>query len=369
MKKCSEWIKGWFMPQMSMDTTYEIHTLNIKNIYYVSLVVGIVQTISLVIFLLMNMSKLPQSDVIGAVIRVGLSVLLCIIGFIIAGRLLKNPQTIQNHLPAAKVFIGGFIILLIIWSMFVSVSNYVNHQQLLTFYTVELITVLFVRLHPLFTAATILGSYLLNYLILNFGFGQGGINPYNYIMLAAISVAGAVTNYQLTINYIAEKNKANLLNNSLELIANHDSITRLQNRYALNQRVSEYVGTDICIAMGDINNFKGVNDTYGHQVGDDVLKLFSDILLDVFPKESVYRFGGDEFLVVEKGDDPDVLKDKLRKVNEEFSKVNVSGVKSGLGCSFGCVTGCPKDPGEFFDYLTQADKLLYLEKEKIRANR
>lgn len=369
MKKCSEWIKGWFMPQMSMDTEHEIHTLNIKNIYYVSLVVGIVQTVSMVIFLLMNMSKLSQSDVSGALIRVGLSVLLCVIGFIIAGRLLKYPQTIQRHLTATKIFIGGFIILLIIWSMFVSVSSYVNNQQLLTFYTVELITVLFVRLHPLFTAATILGSYLLNYLILNFGFGQGGINPYNYIMLAAISVAGAVTNYHLTINYIAEKNKANMLNESLELIANHDSITRLQNRYALNQRVSEYIGADVCIAMGDINNFKGVNDTYGHQVGDDVLKLFSDILLDVFPKDSVYRFGGDEFLIVEKGGDPDALKDKLRKVNEKFSKMDVEGIESGLGCSFGCVAGCPEDPTEFFDYLTQADNLLYLEKEKIRAAR
>lgn len=369
MKKCSEWIKGWFLPYVSMDTEREIHTLNIKNIYYVSLVVGIVQTVSLVIFLLMNMSKLPQSDVIGAVIRVGLSILLCVVGFLIAGRLLKKPQTIQNHLTATKIFIGGFIILLIIWSMFVSVSNYVNHQQLLTFYTVELITVLFVRLHPIFTAATILGSYLLNYLILSFGFGQGGINPYNYMMLAAISVAGAVTNYQLTINYIAEKNKANLLNESLELIANHDSITRLQNRYALNQRVSEYVGTDICIAMGDINNFKGVNDNYGHQVGDDVLKLFSDILMQVFPRESVYRFGGDEFLVVEKGVDPDTMKEKLSRVNELFSKVDVSGVERGFGCSFGCVEGCPKDPTAFFEYLTQADQLLYLEKEKIRANR
>ena len=40
-----------------------------------------------------------------------------------------------------------------------------------------------------------------------------------------------------------------------------------------------------------------------------------------------------------------------------------------LGCCFGCVTACPKDPTEFFEYLTQADQLLYQEKQKINAKR
>ena len=253
--------------------------------------------------------------------------------------------------------------------MFVSVANYVQHQQLLTFYTVELVAVLFVKLHPVFTTVTIFGSYILNYLILTFGFEGNAINPYNYMMLAVVSAAGAMLNYRLTINYISEKNKANMLNESLEIIANHDSITRLQNRYALNQNVFEYIGKDICIAMGDINSFKAVNDTYGHRFGDDVLKKFSDILLEVFPMKSVYRFGGDEFLIIEQGADIDALKEKLRQVNERFSSVRVSQIEAGLGCSFGCLSACPKDSTEFFDYLTQADKLLYREKEKIGAKR
>lgn len=369
MKRCSEWLKDWFLPKTGIDTKYEIHTLNIKNIYYVSMVVGIVQTLSLAVFMIINIGNLGDGDAIGGIIRVGLCIILCVVGFIISGRLLNHPSTIKNHMKATKAFIGGFIILLIIWSMFVSVANYVNHQQLLTFYTVELVTVLFVKLHPLFATATILGSYIINYLILNLGFGQGNMNLYNYMMLAAISAAGAVANYRLTVNYISEKNKANLLNASLELIANHDSITRLQNRYALNQRVPEYLGRDLCIAMGDINNFKGVNDTYGHLIGDDVLKMFSDILLDTFSEDNVYRFGGDEFLIVEINGDNDALREKLSRVNDSFSKMSIAGVESRLGCSFGYVTCCPKEPSEFFEYLTQADKLLYLEKEKIRAKR
>ena len=206
-----------------------------------------------------------------------------------------------------------------------------QHQQLLTFYTVELVAVLFVKLHPVFTTTVIFGSYILNYLILNFGFEEGVINPYNYLMFAALSVVGAIMNYRLTVGYISEKNKANLLNDSLEIIANHDSITRLQNRYALNQHVPDYIGNDICIAIGDINSFKAVNDTYGHRVGDDVLKGFSDILVAVFPADSVFRFGGDEFLIIEKNNDLDGLNEKLKEVNKRFSALEDLGYRLKTG--------------------------------------
>ena len=155
----------------------------------------------------------------------------------------------------------------------------------------------------------------------------------------------------------------------MEIIANHDSITRLQNRYALNQHVPDYVGVDICIAMGDINSFKAVNDTYGHRVGDDALKLFADILLEVFSRESVYRYGGDEFLIIESGIKLTDFHDKLKTVNNLFSSVKIEGVEMGLGCSFGCVEACPKDSMDFFDHLTQADKKLYDEKIKLYHGR
>ena len=369
MKKRTEWIKDWFFPAMSRETKNEIDSLNVTTIHYVSLVVGVVQLISLIIFFIINHNRITDTEVIGAAIRVGLSVFLCLLGYFIAGSLMKRPDAIQQHPMGVKVFIGGFVILLIIWSMYVSVWNYINHQQLLTFYTVELILVLFVKLHPAFTTTVIFGSYILNYLILNFGFEEGVINPYNYLMFAALSVVGAIMNYRMTVGYISEKNKANLLNDSLEIIANHDSITRLQNRYALNQHVPDYIGKDICIAIGDINSFKAVNDTYGHRVGDDVLKGFADILVAVFPADSVFRFGGDEFLIIEKNNDLDGLNAKLRQVNERFSTLKISDVDSKLGCCFGCVTACPKDPAEFFEYLTQADQLLYQEKQKINAKR
>lgn len=369
MKRFIEWIKSFMSPKSDGETKREIISLNINNIYYVSLVVGIVQTVSLIFFIIFNTNSSGDGSFVNAVIRVGLSIVLCAVGFFVAGKLKKSSDAITKHTTAVKVFIGSFVVSLITWSMFVSVSNYVNNQQLLTFYTVELLAVMFVKLNPAFSTTIILGSYTINYLILTLGFGGGRINLYNYLMLGLLSVAGALLNYRLTVNYISEKNKANMLNESLEIIANHDSITRLQNRYALNQHVPDYIGQDICIAMGDINSFKAVNDTFGHRAGDDVLKTFADILLEFFSKECVYRYGGDEFLIIQSDIELEAFLDKLSLVNKRFSATKVEGVTTGLGCSFGCVRTRPVDTADLFDQLTKADKKLYEEKQKINQNR
>ena len=365
MNKIIEKINSYIFPKTDKAAKLEIDTLNIKSIYYVTLVVGIVQLISIIIFIIANQG-LNDSAGAGAVIRVGSSVLLCLVGFICSGLLKNKIGAVKNHPLACKMFIGTFMILLIAWSIFASVNSYVNYQQILTFYTVELLAVLFVRLHPLFTTSLIVSSYAANYIILNFGFIKGLINPYNYIMLMVLSVVGAILNYHLTANYISEKNKANMLNESLEIIANHDSTTRLQNRYALNQRVPDFLDKDICVTMGDINKFKEVNDTYGHRAGDDVLKAFADILLQFFPHESVFRYGGDEFLIIENGNDIESMREKLRRVNEKFADVKIAGMKKELSFCFGCISEHPQNPAELFAVLSKADNILYDEKEKTK---
>lgn len=355
----------YLFPKPDMETKREINAQNIKNLYYLSATVGIVQLVSLVVFLCTHIDSF-DGETNGAIVRVGSSVVLCLFGFIISRMLKNNPNAAEKHPFASRAFIYIFVVSIIIWSMFVSVNNYINHQQLLTFYTVELLAVLFVRLNPVFTGIMILSSYLINYLILNFCITPGLINPYNYAMLAVLSAIGAIVNYRLMINYISEKNKANVLNESLEIIANYDSITRLQNRYALNQCVPDYLNRDICIAIGDINSFKAVNDTYGHQTGDDVLKLFADILQDFFPRKCLFRYGGDEFLIIVWGGDRDALLEKLDRINKAFGEVKISGVEKGFSCSFGCVSAHPKTTLELFTALTEADKMMYEKKRNPR---
>ncbi len=369
MKKIINWLGSWFFPKNDADVEREIDSLNISNIHYVSIAVGIVQLVSIIVFFFTNRADIGSSEALGGIVRVGLSVVMCTLAFFVSGVIMKYKDSFNDHRFAIKLFIGSYIVMLVLWGMYASIHTYMRNEQILTFYTVELIVVLLVKLHPMFTSTVILISYFFYYLVLNYGLIPGMINPYNYAMLAVLSAVGAVMNYRITARYIAEKNKANQLNDSLEIIANHDSITRLQNRYALNQRVPEYVGREICVAMGDLNHFKTVNDTYGHQAGDDLLKAFSDILLRHLPKETAYRYGGDEFLIVMQGDDLEGFRATLERVSDEFAEKHDQGRGIGLGCSFGCVQARPESPTDFFDMLLQADRELYQEKSKLKSNR
>jgi two-component system, cell cycle response regulator len=96
-----------------------------------------------------------------------------------------------------------------------------------------------------------------------------------------------------------------VLNRELAAIARRDALTGLRNRRALGEDlemcesyVSRY-GHSFCMAMLDIDHFKGYNDTFGHQTGDEILQLFAVQLTALLRDGDVlYRYGGEEFVVV-----------------------------------------------------------------------
>ncbi len=81
-----------------------------------------------------------------------------------------------------------------------------------------------------------------------------------------------------------------------------DPLTRMRNRFALNLDKKKLYGHPCFLMVLDIDDFKHWNDTYGHDKGDQLLVEFSALLKDVFGKDSVYRYGGDEFIVLLDGD-------------------------------------------------------------------
>ena len=76
-----------------------------------------------------------------------------------------------------------------------------------------------------------------------------------------------------------------------------DTLTNIPGRRALEETFL-HLGSRYALAMVDIDHFKKFNDTYGHDIGDDVLKLIAKTLLGVKHKGKVYRYGGEEFTIV-----------------------------------------------------------------------
>lgn len=84
---------------------------------------------------------------------------------------------------------------------------------------------------------------------------------------------------------------------SSHAMAYRDDLTGLLGRRALNERLRG-IGPRYCLAMLDIDHFKKFNDTYGHDVGDDVLKLVATRIAGVRGGGTAFRYGGEEFCVI-----------------------------------------------------------------------
>lgn len=86
-------------------------------------------------------------------------------------------------------------------------------------------------------------------------------------------------------------------------LAFHDTLTGVLSRRAMEQEILR-LGNKYTVAMVDIDHFKRVNDTYGHQIGDDVLKMIASLINKNIQSGKVFRYGGEEFAIIFPGDLP-----------------------------------------------------------------
>lgn len=126
---------------------------------------------------------------------------------------------------------------------------------------------------------------------------------------------------------------------SLSFHAENDQLTGLRNRYGFTKEVERLHGTQYCVAMGDIDDFKLVNDRYGHAVGDLLLSEVGRVLRSSVGKEdAVCRWGGEEFLMVLRCD-LDTARATVERVRRKLDAVTVAAGTSTAGATmtFGLV--------------------------------
>ena len=108
-----------------------------------------------------------------------------------------------------------------------------------------------------------------------------------------------------------------------EFDSNFDQMTGLYNRAAF-ERAKNHIGEDeeFCVILIDINDFKSVNDTYGHEYGDDVIKTVATKIRKSFDKNyTCYRYGGDEFTIIGKETDVRKIDYQLKKMESNLSEI------------------------------------------------
>lgn len=150
-------------------------------------------------------------------------------------------------------------------------------------------------------------------------------------------------------------------------IANYDVLTSIQNRYSLYNNMEQLRanGEDFAIYYIDLDNFKTINDTLGHDVGDEVLCRAADTIQKIGDENfSVGRLGGDEFLAIMKGkhsikEVKEVGEEIVSKLNEVVSYNNYPyKIKASLGAS-----RFNEDTNDIETLLKYADVAMYKSKK------
>ena len=154
----------------------------------------------------------------------------------------------------------------------------------------------------------------------------------------------------------------------LEAATTKDSLTGVKNRFALRRDYEKYIDIDIHIMMLDIDDFKGVNDKYGHSVGDYLLKQTGNALIDNFGIEYSYRYGGDEFMVIVPDIDETGFKEKITALEKQLSDIQLSDRKMYVQFSAGYVFGKIVLNDDLRLMLRQSDEILYKVKAAGKNN-
>lgn len=159
------------------------------------------------------------------------------------------------------------------------------------------------------------------------------------------------------------------LRKNLSISARKDVLTGLWNRKQLEDEVERFLdenGQKAVFMIMDIDNFKQVNDTLGHIMGDAVLERIGTILKNsVGPRDIAARIGGDEFAVFLKGDYSDgEIRDYCEMLFSQIEEdlAEICGDKDTITLSVG-VAQVPMDAYDYFGLYSKADKALYYVKQ------
>jgi diguanylate cyclase (GGDEF)-like protein len=141
----------------------------------------------------------------------------------------------------------------------------------------------------------------------------------------------------------------------LETINTHDMLTGILNRYAMQKKTSALQKTNIStgIIFVDLNGLKDTNDKLGHKEGDRLIKKSAAFLTKCFGDSSVYRTGGDEFIVLLPGISEHEFKDSVKRYTARLKRTS-------LNLSFG--TEWCEDAKSIMQAIASADKKMYAAK-------
>ena len=260
-----------------------------------------------------------------------------------------------------QLFIYLSISLLFLFGCFITKNNPENPAT--TFIVLLIITPMFMIDKPYFMSLELCVASTV-YLIWMYY-----VKPYDIWKMDLINIL-IYTVLGIFIHIIANsiRIKEFVLTRKINIQKDTDELTGLKNKGALTREINEYIGNSAnnkgIMLLLDIDRFKSINDTYGHDVGDVVINSLGSYLAKTFTNgEIVGRFGGDEFLIFIKGNDSIDYASSIASiiVADTASKITIPNKEQKISVSIGLAIyhGVEKNYSELFK---KADIALYKTK-------
>lgn len=197
--------------------------------------------------------------------------------------------------------------------------------------------------------------------ILNLCLIYTDIYAFRILTLLSITLCALTTYYYI---YLVVKNDRII--QELEHIAYHDELTQLRGRALLTNDIQHLINRKIefFVVFMDLDNFKTINDTFGHNVGDEYLAFFAQqVKYRLGSRGGFYRIAGDEFVCLFTDSNITLLIDSLATIPKTLPDSDVPFI----GVSYG-IARCPEDGKNIEKLLEIADSRMYEMKEKVHSN-
>ncbi len=157
----------------------------------------------------------------------------------------------------------------------------------------------------------------------------------------------------------------------LDYQASHDELTKILNRRAFHERATHFLeeelanGVPFSMIMIDLDDFKKINDTYGHTVGDHVLSDIGALIGSALPENGLFcRYGGEEFMILLPSCDAqnsNLISESIRILVMKNTFI-YEDIHIKIQISLGVYNYQSGDTGEVYDYVKLADEALYVSK-------
>jgi len=369
-------IKGKILKTFHDNNTVlgECALFNIRRVYYLSIIAIPMRIIDIYLFAFTKPYDTPVSRTWGqGIIASHFILLIFMIGFFLITHKLKNRIE-----PNTTMYVLQYIVVVVIMASGIAI---VTFDQLVTtnitpFLLISIIIGLVFLIRPLVSFIIYLTSYIAYYYLIGLTITNQQVllsNRVNGITAVGIGFLLSFIMWHYNYTNITQKRRIEIQQKQLEQMAYYDPLTDLPNRRLLEKLIKlEYssmqrYGHETVIVILDIDDFKNINDTYGHPVGDNMLRQMSDLLKNnVRESDTVARFGGEEFIIlmpktsVEEGY---VFAERLRKLIMEKS-FTIGPITLRITSSFGISSMRDIKSQTLEDYYFLADKALYLAKQR-----